>query len=243
MISEKVKKRVNISIIADSTAIFRPKEGFLWKDVYPGMLAFDSVFVVQDKSIRSADTHDFLEEGTLDDSIRYANSDYFIIHLGICDVTPRLFTKGQKLFMKLFGQFSILNKIFNIVIKYKSKRRIVITKKNKYQHIPLNEFKINIKTIIREIIENNKHLKKIFVINIVYPGNYMKERNYGISDEILKYNNELNALCLEHQNVCQLIDIYSFTKKNPRVVLADGHHLNTEGHLFIYNEIQRYIES
>lgn len=232
-----------ITILSDSLARCRPLENQFWEDVYPGLLALDNRFFVFDKSKISADSSVFLERENLYFDIKYANSEYFILHLGICDLSPRLFTKKQKLLMKLLEDYPFASRIINRWIAYKSKHRLQLTKEKKKQNVNIDDYEKNIREIAREIRESNPKLRKIFFVNVLHPGLYLIEKNHGILDEIAKYNQKINNICNDHRDICVCIDLYRYTCENKDVVLEDGHHLNNKGHFFIYNEIQKHIES
>jgi hypothetical protein len=105
-----MNEKRRIVIISDSSAQVRPEEGMLWQDVYPGMLCLHDFFTVIDHSETSVDTSHFLESRNLHYEIKWADADYFVVHLGICDLSPRLFTKQQKLLLEYLSKISLGHK-------------------------------------------------------------------------------------------------------------------------------------
>jgi lysophospholipase L1-like esterase len=105
---------------------------------------------------------------------------------------------------------------------------IVFTTKNKYKQ--------NMKEIINTILNHNKP-KKIFLINIAFPSKSLKEKNYDVENQIIKYNNILNHF---QNETISIIDLFSFTKNNPDSLVGDEH-ISKKGHNFILDNLKSYI--
>jgi len=156
--------KTKITILGDSLSLPRPSEGIAIDDTYPLKLSQSDKLIILNKSKVSADTEFFLESQQLYYDIRYSNSQYFIIHLGICDCSPRLFTKKEKKLFSILEDYSLFAKWINFYIAKKSKERLYYTKERQIQNVPLHKFQTNYVQIIEEIFKYNLTLI-IFVVS------------------------------------------------------------------------------
>lgn len=238
-----VSKFSKITILGDSSQAPRPENGVMIDDTYPLLLANIGDYIVLNKSKISADTSFFLTNESLTYDIKYAKSTYFIINLGICDCSPRIFTSKQRKLLEAFAQYSVFNKLIMAYISKMSKNRLYFTKKHQIQNVSVAQFRSNIEKIISEIKLHNE-AKKIFIINIIEPSSELAERSFGLKSNISIYNQCLLDICALHKDITHLIDINSFTKQNPEVVTQpDGHHYDKRGHKFIYQKIRHALKS
>jgi len=223
-----------LTILGDSLALPRPEDGIVVDDIYSTKLAALPDMIVFNKAKISADTSLFLEAEQLYYDIYYSNSEYFILHLGICDCSPRLFTKKEKKFLSALIEIPMFTKRVNTYINNKSKERLYHTKNRMIQNVPINDFKKNYIRIIEEIKKSNP-VKKIFLINIAVPGEGLIKKSYNIQHLVDNYNKIIHEISIQYNSITKLIDVNTFTSKDSNFILKDGHHINKKVHKFIYD--------
>ncbi len=81
--------------------------------------------------------------------------------------------------------------------------------------------------------------KKIFLINIDYPSDSLKEKNYDVQNQIIQYNQILDTF---QNELISIIDLYSFTQNNPNALLGDEH-ISIEGHNCLANIIKNSLKN
>lgn len=222
---------LKIIILGDSLALKRPWEGIDGKDTYAYKLTNHGVII--NKS-RYANTT-FKQLKRIKSDVLETKADIFVIHLGIVDCCPRIFTYNQQRFLSLLNIF--LPKIVNFYTNKKSKNRYERTQKRKIIFTTQEQFRNNLKKIIDTILLYNTP-KKIFLVNIAYPSESLKEKNYDVQNQIIQYNNILS----ESQNeLISIIDIYLFTKNNPDSLVGDEH-ISSKGHNYIVDIIKNFLE-
>lgn len=229
-----------VTVIGDSLSLPRPSDDVYIDDIYPTLLGMLKDVIVFNRSKKSADTELFLESEQLYYDIKYANSHYFIIHLGICDCSPRIFTKKEKRILSFLSEIPFVSPSVNKYITSKSAKRLHHTKNRQIQNVSPQEFASNYRKIIENIFESNP-AKKIFFINIANPGEYLTSRSHNIASIVDKYNDIISELHNEIKDRSFLIDINAFTKKFPETILSDGHHLNKTAHQFIFQSLEKHL--
>ena len=129
-----------IVVLGNSLPIPRPEDGVGYHDTYPYILT-SMGFEVINKSKRINDIEIQSIETNLLDDVDAFQPNYLIMHFGIVDCSPRLFTKNNR---KLLG--ILPNIITNNIIIFFSKYRYAITRFRK---------------IIVRVKKNNKNIKNI----------------------------------------------------------------------------------
>ncbi|ETZ07150.1 hypothetical protein P618_200693 [Holospora obtusa F1] len=230
------------TFFSDSLALPRPEEGVPLEKTYMYELHKNGWLII-DRCKRSADTTSYLNVPHMEFCDLYMNNSlYYVVQLGFCDSSPRIFTKRQKLFIQFMQTFKygkiLADRIFNIV----TKNRFYITKKRSIVNVEISEFEENIKKIVNNIIYQNNQIKKIILINILHPTSIFVERSYNVINLIKNYNNIINNLSDEYDEKISIINFFDFTKDNPGILLKDGYHYNIKGHEFLYKSILKIIK-
>lgn len=230
-----------VTIIGDSLAMSRIDDGLTEKDIYAYKIQehFGGRLYVVNRSKRANSTtvadqaEDFL------DTIKGAQSAFFIIHLGIVDCSPRLFSENVRKAIALFMDLPVLRSIASAYIRIKASNRLAATRRKKITATPLPAFRDNVLSIIDKIRRTNP-VQRIAIVNIAYPGAYLTERSFGILDNIVAYNRELASIAAAREDIADLIDVFSFTQQHREYIIQrDGHHVTREVHDFIAREFIR----
>src|SRR5260221_3443319 len=119
-----------MTILADSLALVRPEEGIYLKDLYS--------YKLQE---RFAGRLYAINHGRVGNHSRYENdsvafvyhisaegSQFFCIHLGIVDCTPRLFSEGQKVFLSALSGSKLWGGLTRAFIRRRSNKRYELTR-------------------------------------------------------------------------------------------------------------------
>jgi len=224
-----------ITIIGDSLSMVRPANEIFYRDIYAYKLQ---------KLVNSNEYHVVLRgrrrnnvltqslKDNIGDDILFNNSSYIILHLGIVDCAPRLFTLMQDRILYVFTQLPFLRSVAGLIFKFQTKYRRFFTKHFPKTYVTKEEFKEKYGFIIQEIRTKVKP-KKVFVINIIDTSEENKRKSFNFDRNILEYNKVLNELVSENNDLCELIDFFSVTKENENFVLDEGIHLSKSGHDYL----------
>jgi|APSaa5957512535_1039671.scaffolds.fasta_scaffold38315_1 acyl-CoA thioesterase I len=221
-----------IVVLGNSLPIPRPEDGVGYHDTYPYILT-SMGFEVINKSKRINDIEIQSIETNLLDDVDAFQPNYLIMHFGIVDCSPRLFTKNNR---KLLG--ILPNIITNNIIIFFSKYRYAITRFRKITYVSIESFEDIFRKIIVRVKKNNKNIK-IIVINITQTNEENRRKSYGFSSNISKYNKIFSKLECDFGPYLTLID--SNLYKNG--LLKDGIHINTGMNRYLACKISKIINT
>lgn len=217
-----------IVILGDSLSMPRRQEGLTYQDTYPYLLE-QSGYDVINRSKRANDTFKQNESLNLSDDISDFEADIIVIHLGIVDCAPRIFTKKESKILSILPL-----KIRKIIITLFSKYRKQITRFRNISYVTAEDFEINLTSIVEHIgIE-----KKIVLIKILDTNNLNKRKSFNFDKNIEIYNKVIEKVALQYR--CTLIDPNLLNCKNK--LLPDGIHITPKLHLCLTNEIVKKLQ-
>ena len=144
-----------IVVLGNSLPIPRPEDGVGYHDTYPYILT-SMGFEVINKSKRINDIEIQSIETNLLDDVDAFQPNYLIMHFGIVDCSPRLFTKNNR---KLLG--ILPNIITNNIIIFFSKYRYAITRFRKITYVSIESFEDIFRKIMSEKTELGIRLKDL----------------------------------------------------------------------------------
>lgn len=214
-----------IVIIGDSLAM--PRYEVPLEETYPYLLNKvwkNCEIIVRNR--RANTTKSQVSSQNILDDIIFLKPQIVIIHLGIVDCAPRLFTKIEQLIL------SKLKWVNKFIISFFSKYRFFFTKINPKVYVNKKEFHKYSLKLIQECKKNG--VENILVLNICDTTSENKKKSFNFENIICEYNNILNNV-IKEENVL-LIDINSIIKED--MLLTDGIHLNQIGHKKILEAIR-----
>jgi len=227
-----------MTVLADSLALVRPEDHITEKDMYPYKIQvqLNGEIYVSSKVVKSNSST--IENGPsgLVYHLQAGCSSYVILGLGIVDCSPRLFSKRMKAFLECVTKIPLVRKLAYGYIAYMSRNRLRLTRKKQQSETSLEEYKLNMKSIIEKIKLYNP-IEKIFLLTIAFPGPYLTERSWGIKENIEAFNSVLHDFVANEEALIDIVDVYAFTKQHPEYILADGHHISVEVHDYIAQSI------
>lgn len=228
-----------LTILGDSLATVRPEEKIATKDLYSFKVQKElgaRVYVVnRARGGNTAVKEDDLESFIFD--ITAAESSFFVIHLGIVDCAPRIFTEYRKTLIEKWSSKRFVGRFFRYYIRKKSKNRFKLTEKKLIVYTPPADFEKHLRSILQKILDHNP-VEKVYFVNIAFPGPKMTSRTFGILEQIQKYNSLIFDIVAEHKSIAELIDVFTLTKNQPDLLLEDGHHFDPRGHDYIARELK-----
>jgi len=234
----------NITVLGDSLCMVRPPD-LTYRNLYPYLLA-DSLsekmlLQVNNRSKRANNSVKQWEPQNIIDDIDFSDSEYFVLHLGVVDSAPRLFSSNQKMILSIMSKIPLFKKIASSIIRVRSKNRFENTKKKPRTEVPLEQFSKMIECILKRIISENKKLEKIFVLPISPPSKLMLTKSFGIDDNTQKYNHAMISVVSDLNS--DLIDIIDLnTRPDDDIYFnADGYHLSRMGHKWISDQILMHM--
>jgi len=176
-----------IVVLGDSLSMPRP--GIDYEDTYPYLLQTKGYEVIC-RSKRGNDTNiQTLEQNILDDLI-FLNPDIVVVHLGIVDCAPRLFSRKEQRVLSFLPTY-LRNKIINFF----SKRRFYFTKLRNLSYVSENKFTKNLNSLI-DRIDNSR--KQIILIKILNTTSENEKKSFGFKEKINTYNDILQKLAIEN---------------------------------------------
>ena len=139
------------------------------------------------------------------------------MQVGIVDCAPRFLKKAELYTIRSFGKLG--GKIISILNNNKVRNFRNIT------YVPFRKFHENI-CIIEDFFNAKVYFLEIIKADLAY-----EKIAPGITSNIEKYNSVL-------KNMRNYISLFEIPKNG---IMSDFHHLNSEGHMFIYNEIKNKL--
>jgi len=219
-----------IIILGNSLSIPRPDDQVDYVNTYPYILV-KSGYEVINRSRRINDIEIQSTEQNMLDDVDYLRPDYVVIHLGIVECAPRIFSKKNRAYLRILP-----SKIRNFIINFLSKYREIITKHRKINYVDIVSFEANFIQVINRIHSRNPSIK-IVVININNTNMYNNKRSYGFNSNINNYNDVINKLPFKFP-----INLYVInTNLHKGGLLNDGIHINSVMHKYISDQILSII--
>lgn len=216
-----------IVFIGDSLAM--PRFEIALEHTYPYLIGKEGKNEVISRNKRANTSISQNNAQNILDDVVFLTPDIVVIHLGIVDCAPRLFTKKQNY---LLSKIKILNKY---IIKFFSDNRFFFTKYNPKVYVNKNEFSINITSLIKKCKKYN--VSKIYLLNISDTSLKNKKKSFNFNENIINYNSILDDIS-KKENI-PLIDLYSCITSE--MLLEDGIHLNRLGHRKVFEELEKKI--
>lgn len=222
-----------IVIIGDSLALPRPWDGLVFEDTYPFLLSQTGERRTVINISRRANTSTYqATEIALLDSVDSFKPDIAVLHLGIVDCAPRLFSRFQQRVLERIPM-SVSKKI----IRFFSLRRTWFTRHFPKVYVRPNEFKKSIGRILERI---RQHHCSMIVIGICTAPESLSKRSIGINANIRKYNQMLKESA-KLFGAC-FVDVSGVL--NPQEdLLSDGIHLNQRGSRKLFELLENIIGS
>jgi lysophospholipase L1-like esterase len=236
-----------ITILGDSLALPRPEVRYT--DTYPVRLSLlmGNEFMVVSRARRNNTVMEqclLTGKGYAVEEVVYMyETRYFIIHLGIVDCAPRLFSLNEQRFFSALSELPYgiyANNIRRPIIKLKSSHRRFFTKRFPKVYVNKDAFAGGLSSLLNTI-ETKTLAKKVLIINIADTNSENKYRSFGFGENIRNYNEIIHAVSRSHSNQVKVIDIYTETAKNSHLLLPDGIHFSAKGHEVIADYIYRDI--
>ncbi|PKO98497.1 MAG: hypothetical protein CVU13_10085 [Bacteroidetes bacterium HGW-Bacteroidetes-8] len=215
------KKR--ILIIGDSLALPRVHpEKVEYRETWPELLKNTGKFEIIQLSIGGGTIVDIFDQLSY---YKYFQTDIIVIQLGIVDCAPRALTQFE---LKLFQSNKLFSLILSRFLPINFLRRI-----RNISYVDLYKFCEFYEKMILQF-------KNCYVINVgilPIPIDYEKKLA-GITKNQFKYNTAIKSISQKYG--CYYIDSELMPLNG---IMTDYHHLNSKGHLWIYNSIVKAIDS
>ena len=228
-----------ITVLGDSLSMVRIENGISIKKTYAYQLnkILGDNFYVINKSKRGNTSVVQSSTQNLYDDIETSESKFIIVQIGICDCSPRIISRLERLVLN----YILPKPIAQVFIKIKSNNRYFFTKYFPMSYVNSVRFENSYKKLLSSAFQLNG-IVKVFVINIADTNSSNKNRSFGFNKNILEYNRIISNLVESESNI-DLIDLYTLTKDNPDLLLNDGIHIDIKAHEIIANELAINIRS
>lgn len=202
--------RLKIQVIGDSLSLHRELEGIPYEKTYPGLMGKWADVTLSSKYSNTSDKMNAVISGM----------DYVVIHLGLVDCFPRVYAKDTKKVL-----FYLPPQLRNIVTFFHRRYRYFFTRMFPKVEVEASDFEKNIIDLVKRVKDSGA---KPIIIDIVHVSPQVALRNYGVYENIRKYNSALQRISYYYD--CEFIGLNSLTNKIPENMHTDGQHLSIVGH-------------
>ncbi len=138
-----------ILLIGDSLSMVRPDVGVLYQDTYVYQLQTqlkDSILI--NASVRANSSENALTANYCYETLDAVDPDLVIYFLGVVDCMPRLFSRRERLFLRLLMATKFLKNLGKLIIAYRSKRRYALTRKRLIQYVSIKSWGDNLEKFL-----------------------------------------------------------------------------------------------
>ena len=201
-------------ILGNSLSMPRPGDRIMYEDIYPYILANPDLEVIN-RSKRVNDIEIQSMEQNIVDDVDDLRPDYLVIHLGIVDCAPRIFSKNNRKLLSLLP-----GSVVNYIVRFVSKHRYAITKSRRISFVDIELFETCLRNMLIRIRKKTPHIN-IIILKILQTNKRNIERSYNFDSNIEKYNNVIERVSHEFNLFVKLIDI----NKHNDGLLEDGIHI------------------
>jgi hypothetical protein len=159
-----------------------------------------------------------------------------LIHVGIVDCAPRVFTPLEHYLVGKVKPLSLQKSVLNFVSRNRRKR--ILARPKVYTSLP--KFAEAASDIARGCAEAGVRLG---FISIAPTNEVLAYRSPGIKENIVNYNQVLQNVA--HEWGASFIDFYSaLSSYSPdEYLLGDGHHLDLQGHVILTDLLLNWVKS
>jgi acyl-CoA thioesterase I len=216
-----------IVLLGDSLGMPTGSEEIEYEDTYPYLLKIDlKHFEIISRHRRTNDTSKQLSSQRIFDDIEMLKPDVLVVHLGIVDCAPRVFSRFQNAIFSMLPVIVVRN-----ILRIISHFRYNITKLNNKTYVKKDKFKINIEKFID--ISNEMGMQLLF-IEILMTSQKNDNRSYNFKNNIIEYNKIIEAASSSGN-----VGLVKYDTKD--FLLKDGIHINKEGNKFLAHKISEKI--
>lgn len=221
--------RRKIVILGDSLPLPRPEEGVTFEHTYPYLLQerLRAEALVICRARRLNTTRDQVENRHIRDDVTNIDPDGVIVHIGIVDCAPRIFSRLQGQMVSAIRPRPVRDGF----IRFCSRHRRSLTRIRRKQYVGPKEFDRNVARLLSSLGD-----RAIMLVGIAGTTAANKYRSYGLDEEIVRYNSILRRRAGEFG--ADLLDVYA---EGPGLLLSDGIHLNRRGNEFIAAGVEHWL--
>lgn len=231
-----------VSLFADSLALPRDKGwgDVAFEDTYPYLLeealrkipAF-SHFIFINRAQRFRTIIKTAEE--LLDFVSLPSADYVIIHCGIVDCAPRVFTASQR---EVISCLPSMIRGFIVKLSGFFRRPIISCLTQNKCYVSIDDFR----QALDQVLSTKKSDRKFILLNIIVPSDALEQRSPGFKENARKYNFEIKDAADRHGAVFIDVNAYVESRGGHKAMTVDDMHVNKAGHKFIATKLVEIIQ-
>jgi len=226
------------TLLGDSLAMVRPLDGINYRETYCYKLSIllGGEFHVVSNARRANDLVRQAYPGYMEEEVLHHESDYVVVHLGIVDCSPRLFTRREQKILAL----AVPAALRKAIIRHKSRHRYFYTRRFPKRYVQPGRFQKEFEVLLNGIFKA-KTTAKVLILNIADTNDVNKRRSFGFHESITRYNAILAEFASRDSERVRLIDMYARTVEDPALLLPDGIHITPACHTLIAQLIHQEI--
>jgi hypothetical protein len=217
-----------INVVGDSLSLVRPAEGIRGDTLYWTLLQerLGHPYYVIAHSRRSNDTAQVVR--TMHEDILAFPMFALVLHLGIVDCFPRLFSKREHDVLHTLTSMR-LGGLTRTVTRLAARHRLCLTRRFPKHYVSLPDFTHNLHTIV-ESVQRCGAARHIILLGILDTSVEKSSRTYQAAESIRAYDAVLRRMTIQYACV-HYIDLNGYFKaQGITPTLPDGHHLNPDAH-------------
>lgn len=217
-----------INVVGDSLSLARPADGIPGDALYWALLQerLGAPYYVIAHSRRSNDTAQVVR--TMHEDILAFPMFALVLHLGIVDCFPRLFSRREHELLCALKRLR-LGGVTRAVTRLAARHRLRLTRCLQKRYVSLPDFARNLHTII-ETVQACGAAQHIILLGILETSAEKASRTYQAAESIRAYDAALRRMTIQYPHV-HYIDLNDyFRTRGITPTLPDGHHLNPAAH-------------
>lgn len=229
-----------ISILADSLALPRhKKDGDVpYFQTYPYLLkkSLGNDFHIVEGGKRFRTIVDCLDD--YDELVRLKQASIIILHVGIVDCAPRVFTPESRRIVAMLPW--IIRVPLLKIIKYM--RPFLINEQKPRQWVSARDFKKAYEDIVA--LAKKEGVQGVVSLGVIRPSDELEQRSPGYKECMEHHNAIIMDIC-EADTFVKYIDINEIIDNNGgnKALTVDGMHLNNKGHELLAGELIKTIHN
>lgn len=236
---------MKVVILADSLSLPRGREfgNVPYEATYPYLLDSylrslpgDTMPVVIERGMRFRTIKKVLEDWT--ELVELRAADYVVVHVGIVDCAPRVFTPAQRKFV----EGSLSGSLRRAVLKFvHGHRRTLVRMQPHNVYVSEDDFAASVTKVV-DLAKLCK-LRGLIFVNIISPPDELEQRSPGYQRNVATYNAILTSRA--HGESVHLVDLNFLVEQNGGVerLTCDGMHINALGHEILARDLLKQLTS
>jgi acyl-CoA thioesterase-1 len=233
-----------ILILADSLSLPRPEThgNIRYEETYPYLLDVSlrermgkDAPVVMEQGMRSRTITDVANDWQ--EYVTWRKPEIVIVHVGITDCAPRVFSAGQRSFIERLPIPFVRRVLLWAVHRY---RRQIISLRPPKVYTPFARYRDTLNQLVEW--RQRDDVRALVFVNIVEPPDALEQRSPGLQENVRRYNEVLGQLkSRPGVVVVDLNELIHHQGRGEDFLLSDGQHLSVAGNKLLATQLGQLV--